>query len=570
MQRFLVAVVVWGALAVAAVAEVRTWQDSTGSYSTKAEFVRMSGQIVELRLEDGETIKIPLARLSKADQDFIRKLKSAPLSAFDKGTGSFIHPDFCAAIVVHPQRITNASMGKSLRLPELIGILAGNLGRDSDAVVRACDPSKILRISILIEPLPGGNVAFFPGVVVEFSEDVSGQQVVRALWPKSRLSASDKQRITGLDEMAGVEIEAYIAGPRTLLIAPATMMKLMRSAPQSRPNLLKEKLRRSLDESEIVVTYVSRPVQMAIQKMTGLTDRQLRDDPDTDEFVKFVAMNVTSGSIKIQLKESPSLAASIDCTALNDATQAKETISGGVAMLSTAISTTESRKELKKELAEEFPPPILEFVDSPASRKLVESIAVRQRGRRVDLLVGIPKSAVLLLKKSVDEFADASRPIADRGEWTVIFRSSDPRIWNTNVDDGENRFAVSLSRVSAGIKFLRLKIDDERFVIIEMTKRNLGRQSEAGNIGWVGTNLNKWNGRHLGIYNKRWTDEVRGSVHIWPLQNRGIRGWGFGNHVKLDDGQSYAWGGKTIKKTVFEFSVKSSELTAAEKKALLR
>ncbi|MCA9046796.1 MAG: hypothetical protein KDA69_20870, partial [Planctomycetaceae bacterium] len=67
-----------------------------------------------------------------------------------------------------------------------------------------------------------------------------------------------------------------------------------------------------------------------------------------------------------------------------------------------------------------------------------------------------------------------------------------------------------------------------------------------------------------------WTDNERGSVHIWPLQNRGIRGWGFGNHVKIDDGQWHAWGGKTIPKTVFEISVKSGQLTAEERQALLK
>ena len=56
-------------------AEVRIWTDSTGKHKTEAEFVSLDDDIVTLRKPGTDkTIKLPLERLSDADQEYVDDL----------------------------------------------------------------------------------------------------------------------------------------------------------------------------------------------------------------------------------------------------------------------------------------------------------------------------------------------------------------------------------------------------------------------------------------------------------------------------------------------------------------
>ena len=59
-------------VAVSQEAEVRTWTDSTGQYSTLASFDRVEGTRVVL-LKDGEVIELQLSKLSAADQEYVKQ-----------------------------------------------------------------------------------------------------------------------------------------------------------------------------------------------------------------------------------------------------------------------------------------------------------------------------------------------------------------------------------------------------------------------------------------------------------------------------------------------------------------
>jgi hypothetical protein len=53
-------------------ADVRTWTDSTGKFSVKATLVRYTTEEVHLQKADGTTVVVPIARLSDADQSYVR------------------------------------------------------------------------------------------------------------------------------------------------------------------------------------------------------------------------------------------------------------------------------------------------------------------------------------------------------------------------------------------------------------------------------------------------------------------------------------------------------------------
>lgn len=55
-------------LALAAQAELRVWKDASGAHEIKAELVSVQGGKVTLKRENGTTVTLPVASLSKADQ----------------------------------------------------------------------------------------------------------------------------------------------------------------------------------------------------------------------------------------------------------------------------------------------------------------------------------------------------------------------------------------------------------------------------------------------------------------------------------------------------------------------
>ncbi|MFO0869609.1 MAG: SHD1 domain-containing protein [Pirellulales bacterium] len=58
-----------------ALARARTWSDPSGTFKVKAALLSLDGDNVVLRKPDKTELKVPLAKLSQADQDFVRRLR---------------------------------------------------------------------------------------------------------------------------------------------------------------------------------------------------------------------------------------------------------------------------------------------------------------------------------------------------------------------------------------------------------------------------------------------------------------------------------------------------------------
>lgn len=61
--------------------EVRTWSDASGRFKIEAKLVSQKDGKVKLERTDGKTIEIELAKLSEADQKYIKELKNNPFKA---------------------------------------------------------------------------------------------------------------------------------------------------------------------------------------------------------------------------------------------------------------------------------------------------------------------------------------------------------------------------------------------------------------------------------------------------------------------------------------------------------
>jgi len=66
------------ALLAADVGEFRVWKDQTGVYSVEAVLLEFDETTVLLRKKDGSTVRVPIARLSPADREYLRSLGWKP------------------------------------------------------------------------------------------------------------------------------------------------------------------------------------------------------------------------------------------------------------------------------------------------------------------------------------------------------------------------------------------------------------------------------------------------------------------------------------------------------------
>jgi len=195
-------------------------------------------------------------------------------------------------------------------------------------------------------------------------------------------------------------------------------------------------------------------------------------------------------------------------------------------------------------------------------------LALKEAMRQGDL----DEAKRIEVEKKATEDELASNELKRELGWLVLFRSSDPTIWNTeSTSKGEKDYAIPIGKAPRLTRYLRLRrTDTNAFVIIPMTKDKLGARATDGDIAWEGSLQFAQGGRHLGIDRKSWHCTVQDGGKIMVTHDRGNRGWGFGHKVHVNDKQYWAWAGEEIPETVLEISVKTEALTKAEADELLK
>jgi hypothetical protein len=111
--------------------------------------------------------------------------------------------------------------------------------------------------------------------------------------------------------------------------------------------------------------------------------------------------------------------------------------------------------------------------------------------------------------------------------WTVLFRSSDPSVWNTDSPDAAN-FAIPISRAPKDIRYLRLKrMDTGETQIIAIRHADLAQapkqMPDHQDFVWNGAADESYGARHLGIAETR---PVRGMFPKGPPPKKGPPGKG--------------------------------------------
>ncbi|MEZ6138463.1 MAG: hypothetical protein R3C53_26575 [Pirellulaceae bacterium] len=154
--------------------------------------------------------------------------------------------------------------------------------------------------------------------------------------------------------------------------------------------------------------------------------------------------------------------------------------------------------------------------------------------------------------------------------WTVLFRSSNPQLWNTN-HIGEDGFVQPLDKAAEDTRYLRLRrMDNGAAVIIPMDRERLSIDATQGVLGWSGACKQTKLAYRLGIYRTDVNRQTRGMVVVGSEGFSPFTGWGFGTRHNIDDRQAYVWQGLEIKPTAFEIAVSSNELSSSETRYLLK
>lgn len=208
-------------------------------------------------------------------------------------------------------------------------------------------------------------------------------------------------------------------------------------------------------------------------------------------------------------------------------------------------------------------------------------------GRAITLLIrsnDLENASLLETKMShLQSESQKLLDLAHEGGWQVVFRSSDPSIWNTDTRKAEDNFAVSLGSNLAFSGFVRIvRMDTGQAIILRLATKNITDVTQMGRYIWNGASTQESKRvpdgsivetRLLGIADTSLKLSYRSPYYATVnLSGRGngYGGWGFARQSLLYSNQRYAWDkDQPEKSVVFEIALKTQPLSTSESESLL-
>jgi hypothetical protein len=165
---------------------------------------------------------------------------------------------------------------------------------------------------------------------------------------------------------------------------------------------------------------------------------------------------------------------------------------------------------------------------------------------------------------------NASEKGGQQTQWTVIFRSAKPDVWNTESEDVSN-FAIPLAKLPPLVRYVRLRRANGEMVILPIDRAAIGGETTTEPYGWNGTNRDFLGAKMLGITDHRKDIENQtGVVAVSRIAASKYTGWGFGHRIHHGGEAEVCWNGKWIPREPLEIAVIGRPLTPAEERFLLR
>jgi len=201
----------------------------------------------------------------------------------------------------------------------------------------------------------------------------------------------------------------------------------------------------------------------------------------------------------------------------------------------------------------------------PADRAAIRDHASMLYTEVIPELTGLAK---VKAEQSLNAVLDASQAGRDSG-WIVIFRSDNPKLWNTDSPDDPRNFAVPLDTLPPTIRFVRIRRGNGQAVIAPISKQTIGSLKRGSRYGWEGSKPERFGAVLLGILdNEANVYQKTGEVALVDSGRDCCSGWGFGTRINHGT-QAVCWAGKWIATEPLEIAVAKRSLSPDEQKLLL-
>ena len=206
-----------------------------------------------------------------------------------------------------------------------------------------------------------------------------------------------------------------------------------------------------------------------------------------------------------------------------------------------------------------------------------EPVAARPNPTAPPTENSVPETSVRTNAESIPGSPTAPKDTAnltpETSGWKVLFRASNPALWNTSSDD-ESDFSVTLDDFADEIHWLRVRrMDTNDAAIIPLTRDDLLKVKELDDgVFWNGTGQRVTSAgkthRKLGIvsraFNGRYKSKAVLILNSPRVSGSGWSGWGFGKIALIHSPQYFAWAGERIPETMFEIAVSNDDLNPEE------
>jgi hypothetical protein len=226
----------------------------------------------------------------------------------------FISPDFCAAVVIHPERINESTLAETIRssLPkemaggDLISLvkttLAQNLrglstGADGQKIEKLLQGAKIHRIVFFTDSAMVEN-ALGAAVIVQFGADMDGEGLIAATLPDRQNVEAGGVKYSKIKGRPGVPDMAAVApDSRTLIVGvESTVVKMLGKNEGERP-LLKQLQKATLNH-DILIEVCAEPLWAGLAK-GGMKQEQLLAGLPPDGGLGDMAKDIKSLSLRL-------------------------------------------------------------------------------------------------------------------------------------------------------------------------------------------------------------------------------------------------------------------------------
>lgn len=320
----------------------------------------------------------------------------------------YVSSDFCAAMVIHPDRIGKSTLAEALKsgLPKEMAsadpaaaaagalssrnLMFGNNklppGMDVAKLAKLLEGKTILRIVVLIDPMPTAGVPAAPAIILQFTDDIDGDGILAATssdWQPAEAKGVKYKKLKN-PEAGKPGFAALLPDARTLIVGlDCSVVKMLVRDDRGQP-LLKQ-LQHTNFDNDIILEYLAEPALAAAAKGGG-SSAEKGLAPAAGLAAMGPPKEIKSASATLNFSGKTLLHAEV-------ATDTPETAAMFAAMARKAVADAKPKfEEMKKQPPPLVPPPAVAAI-SKLGDEVFEGLTVKSDGPR--LVVDLPMPASL-------------------------------------------------------------------------------------------------------------------------------------------------------------------------------